>query len=311
MLNYESVEQLTLRAELYLVLSHAAVPPMRTEQQQAMLELLSDDLEALIHAQGLNPLLTQLHQLKSSLERLAENPLELLRGYSHLFLSPPVRVRINAGFHLDGAAMAQSTLEMEALYNKHNVAQSEHFRDLPDHLAMQLEFIGFLMASAAEALEQGDEARRHAALTDAACFTNRYMEPWLAGFAGEIQHAAKTEQACAPYAALASIIGAVVAEDAPALAERFPPTPREVVEPAIDRDALRALHRQQQPPSIGERSCRICGNAFLPEGEIATIIEKLEERGLATDHLRVCPDCRVSELGLAPMKPIHLGKHGI
>ena len=57
-----------------------------------------------------------------------------------------------------------------------------------------------------------------------------------------------------------------------------------------------------QPPA-DNAACRRCGTEFMPAADIAAMAETLAARGLATDHLALCPTCRAYKMGLTPTSP--------
>jgi TorA maturation chaperone TorD len=90
----------------------------------------------------------------------------LLIDYTRLFLAPEGALAQPYGsVWLTGAQplMQESTLAIIALYNEGGFELAEDFRDLPDHVAAEMEFLYALIFREAQALRQGDADSVHAA----------------------------------------------------------------------------------------------------------------------------------------------------
>ena len=310
----ETVVMTTVRAELYLCLARAIVAPRDREMAAAMIELLPEDLGEI--ANDCPEAISRPLQHFADALRGAESGETLQRHWSRLFFVPPVRVPLSAGVWLDGSTMGQSSIDIESLYARYGVGRSEGFRDLPDHLGMLLEFVGYLYANAAEAADKEDASTLPPLLSELHETLSRYLQPWLSQAQARLQQEEAEMPEAALWTAFFESLNGAVNSDLATLAVLLPPPPVKAADPAaasaIDREALRALHAASLDGGDGtEKTCKQCGSSFLPEQEIARIIASLEQAGLGSDHLKVCPACRVSDLGLRPMKPVTLGKHGI
>ena len=189
------------RAEFYLCLSRAFLPPSWQGAHQSMAEALPADLEALGEDLGY-AIAVHLDSYRRAMAALDEPA--LLQCYSRLFLSPPAPARINACFYLDGAIMGGSVAELEDWYRRAGVGRSETFPDLPDHVSLQLEFAGRLFARAAEgALPEGMSAR---------AFLGRFVARWLGAFLADLERAGEAD--ANPYLHLARMLSEVVQRDA-------------------------------------------------------------------------------------------------
>jgi TorA maturation chaperone TorD len=139
-------------------------------------------------------------------------PEALLGTYSALFLAPPVPVRINTAMYLDGAVAGGSVREMEQAYRACGVERSEDFRDLSDHLSVQLEFVAYLYAREAAAEATGQE---FGLPMRGGHFLHAFVDRWLPGFLADLEEAAgERELAANPYLPLARILERAVARDA-------------------------------------------------------------------------------------------------
>jgi TorA maturation chaperone TorD len=120
--------------------------------------------------------------------------------YSRLFLVPPVPVTLNTGLYLEGGLAGVSAQMMAQCYATAGFAQRESFRDLPDHVAMQLEFVGALLGRCAD----GDDD----ALGMAQEFTAEFVSHWVAPLRATCTRAAAVHPAAAVYAALTELLQA-------------------------------------------------------------------------------------------------------
>jgi TorA maturation chaperone TorD len=196
------------RAEFYLCLARAFLTPATEEAYRGMTHFLADDLEDLGQRLGY-PLADALGNLRVALSAIPDH-LGLLQLYSKLFLSPPVPVHLNAGVYLDGALLGASVLAMEQHYRRHGVQRAASFHDLPDHVALQLEFVAYLFADAHGAPDACEAARREAAAYE---FLAEFVAAWAPAFSASLARVARTPGLASPYPALAEILRSAVAHD--------------------------------------------------------------------------------------------------
>lgn len=269
-------------AELYLTLSRAFLPPRDGAFSTAFRADLAGDLEEI--TAGL-PFSVRVH-LDGFRAGLAEVPdnLVLQQLYSRLFLMPPRLVSLNASLYLDGALMGRSVGTMEAQFAAHGLARAEAFRDLSDHVCVQLEFLASLYAFAAES----EPEARALLVEEARAFARNYLQPWALSLAQQLAAACAQHVLPSLYAHLAALLAETLWEgQVPSAAD--PSVPRETLEPPA--------------VAVEQQACRVCGAEFLPSREIASMQQILAQRGLGTGHLEVCPDCRAAEMGLAALAP--------
>lgn len=138
---------LTDRAAFYLCLARVYLPPRESMAYDAIKRHLADDLSDLAAGLGY-PAADIPRELRNAVAGIPDH-LTLLQTYSSLFMAPPAPVALNAGFYLDGAVMGRATAAIEKCYLQAGLTRSESFHDLPDHIALQLEFAAYLCASEA------------------------------------------------------------------------------------------------------------------------------------------------------------------
>lgn len=268
------------KAEFYLTLARAFLTPMEPAHCEAMTEMLAEDLADLDISlgYGLDP---QLEALRAALSRLSDQE-ELLVEYSRLFLQPPREATLNACLPLDGAMMGGTVTEIEDFYRHYGVERGDHFKDLSDHVSVQLEFVSYLYGRAAAAIGQGEpdsEAERAAGH-----FLHKFVSRWVPHFEQGIEKAGKKlELRANPYLPLARILALATAHDATANPDWV--KPRKRVDAAI------------------EKARRNHAASGITAEALADIKRKLTEKGFSTDHLDVALDTRNEALGLTAKTP--------
>lgn len=122
--------------------------------------------------------------------------------YSRLFLVPPVKVALNTGVYLEGSLGGVSTQMMRSCYEAAGILPEERFHDLPDHVAMQLEFLARL-------LERGARGDANATgMVDEYCA--EFVHAWAEPLERACDQAAQRLPAAYVYAALARLLRRVV-----------------------------------------------------------------------------------------------------
>ncbi|MCX7893144.1 MAG: molecular chaperone TorD family protein [Burkholderiales bacterium] len=137
----------------------------------------------------------------------------LLVDYARLFLGPiqpRARPYGSVWLEVDEGLMQESTLGVARLYEEGGFEVAEDFRDLPDHVAAELEFLYLLLFNAAKAAAAGDDA----ALAPAAALRRRFLAEhlgaWIAPFAQAMRDGAETDF----YRALADLAEGFVRREA-------------------------------------------------------------------------------------------------
>ncbi len=204
--------QLQHRAEYYLCLARALQAPMSEADHQAFRDWLTTDLQAIAADAGYaaSPHITALAE---AITAHAPDHLSLLRTYSDLFMVPPAKVFLNAGVYLDQAMMAAHTAEMIEFYLQHGVDKSDDFRNMPDHVSVQLEFVAYLLLEAVAADTEGNTATAAAALRGARNFIGRYIAPWLPTLLDALDREAARDARYGIYRAVGGVLQQAVQED--------------------------------------------------------------------------------------------------
>lgn len=124
--------------------------------------------------------------------------------YARLFLTPPVPVTLNTGVYLEGCLGGHSTQMVRACYEAAGLEPDTVLRDLPDHVAMELEFVAGLWERAAQGNEEA------AAMAEAFCA--EFVHGWALPLEQACQAAAARLPAAAVYAALVRVLRQAVAD---------------------------------------------------------------------------------------------------
>lgn len=120
----------------------------------------------------------------------------LLVDYTRLFLGP-VGTRAkpygSVWLEVDGGLMQDSTLAVSRLYEQGGFEIAEEFRELPDHVAAELEFLYLLLFKAARAAASGDGAVLATAFELRRRFLEEHLGAWTGPFAEAIRAGAETD----------------------------------------------------------------------------------------------------------------------
>jgi TorA maturation chaperone TorD len=196
------------RADLFLCLSRAFLPPPPGWSVCDWAAPLADDLGEIGSALALD-----MGPVQSALEaecrrwaaaaRQADGSADSwLVEYARLFLMPPVPVPLNTGLYLEGSLAGGAAQMMQACYETAGIVPDERFRDLPDHAAMQLEFLGRLYERAARG--DGDAA----AMADE--FSREFIHAWGEPLERACAQAIGRSPAAAVYRALTGLLRTAV-----------------------------------------------------------------------------------------------------
>jgi TorA maturation chaperone TorD len=126
----------------------------------------------------------------------AAEPLEaLLVDYTRLFLGAvETRAKPYGSVWLDNDAplMGDSTMAVLQHYEDGGFEVDDGFRDLPDHVAVELEFLYVLLFRLAEASARGDEATLRGADTMRRRFLAEHLGAWVGPFASAVRDGAES-----------------------------------------------------------------------------------------------------------------------
>ena len=144
------------------------------------------------------------HARRLGAEFFAEGPESLLVDYTRLFLGPShIIAKPYGSVWLDGeeTLMQDSTMAVQELYEEGGFEINEDFRELPDHIAAELEFLYLL-------IYRENEARRNdypEALTAMAGLRKRFLDEHLGSWVGPFTAAVKAGAQSGFYRELAEL----------------------------------------------------------------------------------------------------------
>ena len=115
-------------------------------------------------------------------ESLAVEHARLFIGPFHL-VAPPY-----GSIYLDDAktVMGDSTAKVAAFYHACGLHLADDFHDLPDHFAVELEFMSYLAFKQREAEDAGDKDEVARIVSLQREFLDRFLMPWLGPFTSAI-----------------------------------------------------------------------------------------------------------------------------
>lgn len=120
---------------------------------------------------------------------------ELLVDYSRLFVGPGELLAAPYGsvyLEKDRRVMGDSTMAVMAFYSSQGLVLDSEFKDLPDHIAVELEFMHYLIFKEIEALDASDITTAAAILDSQDTFMNKFLRPWVDKFSGRTAEGAET-----------------------------------------------------------------------------------------------------------------------
>jgi TorA maturation chaperone TorD len=160
-------------------------PPVWIEER--LVEQLADLMDRTCPAAAEHSRAMEKAFLSGDAERLMAEHARLFVGPGRVIAPPYGSVYLEEGRRV----MGDSTLDALQAYREVGLRLDPDFKDLPDHIAVELEFLYFLTASAlkAEASGQDREAARLRAAR--AAFLGRHLQRWVSAFCARIGEAAQ------------------------------------------------------------------------------------------------------------------------
>jgi len=140
---------------------------------------------------------------------------ELLVEYTRLFLGPfGVIAPPYGSVYLDGKRriMGDSTMNVIRMYEDEGLSGSVDTRELPDHVAVELEFMSYLVFKEIKALETSDLRAADEAVEKQERFSGEFLRRWIPPFCERIKE--NTENGF--YSALAQCASTFIVNSRPA-----------------------------------------------------------------------------------------------
>ncbi|MBI5911361.1 MAG: molecular chaperone TorD family protein [Betaproteobacteria bacterium] len=139
----------------------------------------------------------------------AEGGEALLLDYTRLFLGPTHVIAKPYGsvwLERENTVMGESTMAVQELYREGGFDMSEEFREAPDHIAVELEFLYLLIYRENEAHRNG----QHDAQEAKAALRKRFLDKHLGRWAGPFTAAVKAGAQSKFYRQLAELTGTFI-----------------------------------------------------------------------------------------------------
>lgn len=202
----ERIDSLAARGEIYKFLSLAYGQPEQVLQVEDFITVARQALNTIekdIFSRELKELETFFNDNNNSVNLAIE--------YTRLFRGPvKADVYTYESMYVDGEIMGKSTMDVLQRYAEAGVQVSREFKDLPDHICAEMEFMGFLCAQELAAWQQNnqDEAKRFQLIGDS--FVIDHLSKWVSRFSDLILEHANTPY----YLNLARITRGFIAREA-------------------------------------------------------------------------------------------------
>lgn len=287
-------------AELYLCLSRALLAPQAGVTLAELQGPLLQDLRSL--ADELPTLKAEhLDDLARALDALTSDE-QLMLGYSRLFLTPPAPTPLNLGVYLDSALMGQSTQSILALYRRHGLEHDPAFRDLPDHLSLNLQWFAWVYSELMEARDTGEDTTP--AVADAVNMMSRFTLPALTSMRSKLAQSTPGEMPARPWGLLIDLIHAALEHDRARLEAILPAlAPAAVQQPGQNSTPGAPVTFEASEAPREQLTCRSCGETFESDPVMAEMRQRLAAAGVSAEHMSVCPRCQGRDSASPSLKP--------
>ena len=172
------------RSEIYKLLAECYYPPVETLPEK--IKQLGEKFKLVDH-QNINWGNKEI--LKTdSIEKLTVEHARLFVGPYSLEAPPYGSVYMES----ERRIMGNSTMDVIKRYQQSGLAMAEDFKDAPDHIAAELEFMHFLIYKEIEAINHGDAGQVYTCLLNQQSFLADHLGAWVSEFVGKVVDNAKT-----------------------------------------------------------------------------------------------------------------------
>ncbi len=121
---------------------------------------------------------------------------DLLVAYAKLFVGPNELLAPPYGsVYLDGEKMlmGDSTMEVIKMYEKQGLSMDSEFRNLPDHVTVEMEFMYYLIFKETEALDKSEWDIALDYLKTQELFLDNFLKRWFKPFCDKIKQGTDNE----------------------------------------------------------------------------------------------------------------------
>lgn len=178
----EEMKRAVARRDLYTWLSVAFYKPEADILQADFLETLLTADEILHYG-----LAAEAEKIGAYLKE--GTPEELLVEYARLFVGPSALPAPPYGScYLEGGrVMGKSTLDVERWFSRQGLMLLPGFKELPDHIAVEMNFMSFLSDFELEALDAGDRERAIMYRSEQERFLTAHPLTWVPSFTAAVE----------------------------------------------------------------------------------------------------------------------------
>ncbi len=130
---------------------------------------------------------------------------ELAVEYAKLFIGPyELKAPPYGSIYLDQGrrVMGDSTMEVRKMFEEAGLSIDDNFKDLPDHISVELEFMYYLIHKEVEALENSEIDKALSLKETQQVFLNRFLKQWVPRFCAKMKEGTENEF----YSALADCV---------------------------------------------------------------------------------------------------------
>jgi TorA maturation chaperone TorD len=174
-------ENLEIRAKVYGILALAFYPPK--PESGKLIEAIHQ-AQQLLHPND-DPILQEHNPQDLAAAQLSKEHLRLFVGPGRVPCPPYESVYRQDRPTLEkGLVMGPSTADVRNSYAEANLTLPKSFTDLPDHIAVEMEFMHFLCTEEARLTEQGNSQELAKIRKMQTEFLNEHLKPWVNDFAG-------------------------------------------------------------------------------------------------------------------------------
>jgi len=188
-MNIDSNKLLRKRCNSYRLLAACFYEPQRNIFEKGTLQDLAESLQDICPAAA-----DYAAAMIKMLQEYSEE--ELLVDYARLFVGPSELLAPPYGsvyLEKEGRLMGDSTMAAVDFYRSRGLVMDADFREVPDHIAAELEFMYYLVYKEIEALEASDMKAAAAALEAQDSFMHVFLLRWVDKFSGRIAENADTD----------------------------------------------------------------------------------------------------------------------
>ncbi|MCK5552001.1 MAG: molecular chaperone TorD family protein [Deltaproteobacteria bacterium] len=116
--------------------------------------------------------------------------------YAKLFVGPfELKAPPYGSVYLDkgGRVMGDSTMEVIKAYQEQGLSIDDEFKEVPDHISVELEFMYYLIHKEVEALKKGDKKKALKWIEPQEAFFSTFLRPWVPAFCAKIKEETNNE----------------------------------------------------------------------------------------------------------------------